>query len=640
MRLQNFIANQWIHGEGTGQMLYDASTGEEVAIASADGVDIEEAYRYARNVGNTNLRKMTFRERGNMLKKLALYLMDRKERYYEVSYKTGATKIDSWIDIEGGIGNLFANASLRRKFPDLPYTTEGDMIGLSKGGSFVGHHILVPKEGVAVHINAFNFPIWGMLEKCAVNWLAGMPAIVKPATLTSFLTEAMVHDIIQSGILPTGSLQLICGNARNILDYVGSQDVVTFTGSASTGRLLKSNPRLIHESVPFNMEADSLNSMVLGPDVIPQSPEFEIFIKEVRKEITVKCGQKCTAVRRIMVPSHLVEDVQIQLGKLLSQTKIGDPRTDGVRMGAIAGKSQLIDVKSQVEKILSNTSLVYGDLDHVDILSGSLEKGSFMSPILLRADKPFESTEAHEIEAFGPVATIMPYHHIEDAIALVKKGKGSLCCSITTDDDKIAKDFVIGAATHHGRILVFNQDSTPESTGHGSPMPLLVHGGPGRAGGGEEMGGMRGVKHYMQRCAIQGSPTTLSEITGQYQYGGKPKTPPLHLFKLSFDQLEIGQQITTHKRTITDSDIVNFANVSWDHFYAHTDSTSLEGTPFTQRVAHGYFVLSAAAGLFVDAAKGPVLLNYGLEECRFTKPVYPGMTIGVRLTVKEKILQD
>lgn len=640
MKLKNFIANQWIEGDGAGQMLYDASTGDEVAIACADGIDIESAYHFARNVGNAKLRKMTFRERGNMLKQLAMYLMERKEKYYEVSYKTGATKIDSWIDIEGGIGNLFANASLRRKFPDLPYTTEGEMVGLSKGGSFVGHHILVPKEGVAVHINAFNFPIWGMLEKCAVNWLAGMPAIVKPATLTSFLTEAMVKDIIASNILPKGSLQLICGNARNILDYVESQDVVTFTGSASTGRLLKSNARLIHEAVPFNMEADSLNSMVLGSDVNPQSPEFDIFVKEVRKEITVKCGQKCTAVRRIMVPSHLVEDVQIQLGKLLSQTKIGDPRTEGVRMGAIAGRGQLIDVKSQVQKIMNNASIVFGHLDHVDVMSGNKEKGSFISPILLRTDRPFESNEAHEVEAFGPVATIMPYDHIEDAVALVKKGKGSLCCSITTADDKIAKEFVIGAATHHGRILVFNQDSTPESTGHGSPMPLLVHGGPGRAGGGEEMGGMRGIKHYMQRCAIQGSPTTLTEITGQYQYGGKPKNPPQHLFKLSFDHLEVGQQITTHKRTITDSDIVNFANVSWDHFYAHTDATSLEGTPFSQRVAHGYFVLSAAAGLFVDATKGPVLLNYGLEECRFTKPVYPGMTIGVRLTVKEKILQD
>ncbi len=640
MKLKNYINGSWIEGDGIGQMLYDASTGEDVAIASAEGIDIAAAYDFARNVGNPKLRKMTFRERGNMIKALAFYLMERKEKYYEISYKTGATKIDSWIDIEGGIGNLFANASLRRKFPDQPYTTEGDMIGLSKGGTFVGHHILVPKEGVAVHINAFNFPIWGMLEKCAVNWLAGMPAIVKPATITSFLTEAMVHDIIASNILPQGALQLICGNARNILDYVDAQDVVTFTGSASTGRLLKSNANIINNAVPFNMEADSLNSMVLGTDVKPGSPEFDIFIKEVRKEITVKCGQKCTAVRRIIVPENTIEDVQIALANLLSKTTIGDPRKEGVRMGAIAGKGQLADVKSQVQKIMTTASLVYGDIDDVNILSGSKDKGSFMSPILLRADRPFESNEAHEVEAFGPVATLMPYNSIEDAIALAKKGKGSLCSSITTADDKIAKEYVVGAATHHGRILVFNQESTPESTGHGSPMPLLVHGGPGRAGGGEEMGGMRGVKHYMQRCAIQGSPTTLTEVTGQYQYGGKYKTPPTHLFTINFDNLEVGHTIDTHKRTITDADIVNFGNVSWDHFYAHTDATSLEGTPFTQRVAHGYFILSAAAGLFVHPAKGPVLLNYGLEDCRFTKPVYPGMTIGVRLTVKEKILQD
>ena len=640
MKLKNYIAGQWVEGSGEGQMLYDASTGAEVAIASTEGIDLGTAFDFARKVGNPKLRKMTFRERGMMLKNLAFYLMERKEKYYDVSYKTGATRVDSWIDIEGGIGNLFANASLRRKFPDLPYTTEGDPIGLSKGGTFVGHHILVPKEGVAIHINAFNFPIWGMLEKCAVNWLAGMPAIVKPATLTSFLTEAMVHDIIASGILPEGALQLICGNARDILNHVNSQDVVTFTGSASTGRMLKSHPRITEEAVPFNMEADSLNAMVLGTDVKPGSEEFNIFIKEVRKEITIKCGQKCTAVRRIMVPEDVMEDVQIALGKALSQTAIGDPRAEGVRMGAIAGKAQLSDVKAQVAKIMEQAQLVYGHLESVDIIGGDAQKGSFMSPILLRADDGFNCQAAHEIEAFGPVSTLMPYKTTDEAIALVKLGKGSLCSSITTADNRIARDYVIGAATHHGRILVFNKDSAPESTGHGSPMPLLVHGGPGRAGGGEEMGGMRGVKHYMQRCAIQGSPTTLTEVTGQYQYGGQYKAADKHLFRLSFDELEVGQTLITHKRTITEADIVNFANVSWDHFYAHTDETSLEGTPFEKRVAHGYFILSAAAGLFVDAAKGPVLLNYGLEECRFIKPVYAGMTIGVRLTVKEKILQD
>jgi len=640
MQLQNYVTGKWMNGRGEGQPLFDASTGELVATATSDGLNFEEMLNYGRKVGNKNLRKLTFQERGRMLKALALYLMDRKEKYYEVSYKTGATRIDSWIDIEGGIGNLFANASLRRKFPDLPYYTEGDPVGLSKGGTFMGHHILVPKEGVAVHINAFNFPVWGMLEKCAVNWLGGMPAIVKPATLTSFVTEVVVKDIIASGILPEGALQLICGSARTILDHVNYQDVVTFTGSASTGIKLKSNPNIIREAVPFNMEADSLNSIILGQDAAPGTPEFDLFVKEVRKEMTVKCGQKCTAVRRIIVPADYMEDVQIAIGKSLTGLAIGDPRTEGVRMGALAGQEQVKEVKDKLGELLSFSQLVYGDLESFEVTHGSKEKGAYMAPILLRNDQPFEQTGTHEIEAFGPVSTMMPYKDMDEAIELARKGKGSLCSSIVTFDDKIAREYVVNAATHHGRILVLNRESAKESTGHGSPMPLLVHGGPGRAGGGEEMGGMRGVKHYMQRCAIQGTPTTLSHITQQYQYGGKYIEDVRHPFKKYFEELEIGETLITHKRTVTDADIVNFANVSWDHFYAHTDATSLKDTPFTQRVAHGYFVLSAAAGLFVDAAKGPVMLNYGLEECRFTKPVYPGMTIGVRLTVKEKVAQE
>lgn len=640
MQLQNYVTGKWMNGRGEGQPLFDASTGELVATATSDGLNFEEMLNYGRKVGNKNLRKMTFQERGRMLKALALYLMDRKENYYEVSYKTGATRIDSWIDIEGGIGNLFANASLRRKFPDLPYYTEGDPVGLSKGGTFMGHHILVPKEGVAVHINAFNFPVWGMLEKCAVNWLAGMPAIVKPATLTSFVTEVVVKDIVASGILPDGALQLICGSARTMLDHVNYQDVVTFTGSASTGIMLKSNPNIIREAVPFNMEADSLNSIILGKDAAPCTPEFDLFVKEVRKEMTVKCGQKCTAVRRIIVPEDYMEDVQIAISKSLTGLAIGDPRTEGVRMGALAGQEQVKEVKDQLGELLSFSQLVYGDLESFEVTHGNKEKGAYMAPILLRNDRPFEQMGTHEIEAFGPVSTIMPYQDMDEAIELAKKGKGSLCSSIVTFDDKIAREYVVSAATHHGRILVLNRESAKESTGHGSPMPLLVHGGPGRAGGGEEMGGMRGVKHYMQRCAVQGTPTTLSHITQQYQYGGKYIEDVRHPFKKYFEELEIGETLITHKRTITDADIVNFANVSWDHFYAHTDATALDGTPFKERVAHGYFVLSAAAGLFVDAAKGPVMLNYGLEECRFTKPVYPGMTIGVRLTVKEKVAQE
>jgi len=479
-----------------------------------------------------------------------------------------------------------------------------------------------------------------MLEKCAVNWLAGMPAIVKPATLTSFLTEAMVKDIIASGILPEGALQLISGSARGILDHVTSQDVVTFTGSADTGRMLKSTPQVINEAVPFNMEADSLNCIILGEDAVPGTDEFDLFLKEVRREMTTKCGQKCTAIRRIMVPESLMEDVQIQLGKALSKTTIGDPRVEGVRMGSLAGQEQVKEVRERIEQLLETSELVYGNLDEVMLVEGTNQAGSYMSPILMRQDRPFENTDVHDIEAFGPASTIMPYNNIDEAIELAKMGKGSLVCSIATNDDKTAREFVLGSASHHGRILVLNRESAPESTGHGSPMPLLVHGGPGRAGGGEEMGGMRGVKHYMQRCAVQGSPTTLTEVTGQYQYGAKYNTETAHPFTKHFEDIKVGDTVITAKRTVTEADIVNFANVSWDHFYAHTDITSLEGTIFEQRVAHGYFVLSAAAGLFVSPAKGPVLLNYGLEECRFTKPVYAGMTLGVRFTAKEKIAQE
>jgi oxepin-CoA hydrolase/3-oxo-5,6-dehydrosuberyl-CoA semialdehyde dehydrogenase len=640
MKLKNYVQGQWVAGEGEGQALFDGANGEIIGYASTKGLDFGEMLAYGRNVGNPALRKMTFQQRGRMIKALALYLHERRKSYYKISYMTGATKTDSWVDIEGGIGNLFANASLRKKFPDQSFFVDGEMANLSKEGTFIGQHIMVPKEGVAVHINAFNFPIWGMLEKCAVNWLAGMPAIVKPATLTSFLTEAMVKDIIASKILPEGSLQLICGSARGILDHVSSQDVVTFTGSAVTGRMLKSSPKIISEAVPFNMEADSLNCIVLGEDATPGTEEFDLFVKEVRREMTTKCGQKCTAIRRIIVPEKYIEDVEIHLSKALSKTTIGDPRVEGVRMGSLAGPKQVVEVRERIEQLLETSQLVYGDLDEITLVDGTNKNGSYMGPILMRESDPFQNLNVHEIEAFGPASTIMPYKNTDEAVTLAKMGKGSLVCSIATYDNKLAREFVLGAASHHGRILVLNRESAPESTGHGSPMPLLVHGGPGRAGGGEEMGGIRGVKHYMQRCAIQGSPTTLTEVTSQYQYGGKYKDGGAHPFTKHFEDIEIGETVITAKRTVTEADIVNFANVSWDHFYAHTDVTSLEGTIFEERVAHGYFVLSAAAGLFVNAAKGPVLLNYGLEDCRFTKPVYAGMTIGVRFTAKEKIAQE
>ncbi len=640
MKLGNYVTGNWIEGDGEGQALYNAVNGEFIANATTQGLDFAAILDHGRKKGSAALRKMTFHERGRMLRALALHLMEQKEKFYTVSYKTGATKADSWVDIEGGIGNLFSNASLRRKLPDETFTLDGDTIGLSNGGTFMWHHILVPKEGIAIHINAFNFPVWGMLEKIAVNLLAGVAAVVKPASVTCYLTEAVVREIIASKILPEGSLQLLCGGVGDMLDHVTSQDVITFTGSASTGLKLKSHPQILTENVPFNLEADSLNCIVLGEDVNPRQPEWDLFIKEVRKEITSKAGQKCTAIRRIFVPENKMEEAIRELGKSLAQTTIGNPLNEKVRMGSLAGQSQREEVKSQVQKLLAVSQIVYGSLDSVEVIDADAKKGAFMSPLLLVNDDPFHAEPIHNVEAFGPVSTIMPYTGLEEAIELSKKGRGSLCCSIVTASGSIAKDFVINAATHHGRILVLSADCAKENTGHGSPLPLLVHGGPGRAGGGEEMGGLRGIKHYLQRTAIQGSPTMITAITNVYQPGGMQTEDVQHPFQKYFEDLSIGETLITRKRTVTEADIVNFANISWDHFYAHVDHTSLEGTTFEKPVAHGYFILSAAAGLFVDGKKGPVLLNYGVEECRFTKPVYAGSTIGVRLTVKEKIKQE
>ena len=639
-QLNNFAYGKWIPGEEKGQELVNAINGDFVASASSKGIDFAKMCDFARNIGGPKLRKLTFQERGLMLKALALHLQSKKEIFYNLSWATGATRMDSWVDIEGGIGNLFTYASLRRQFPNESYCYDGDVARLSKNNTFIGHHICVPKEGVAIHINAFNFPVWGMLEKVAVNWLAGVPAIVKPATLTSFLTEAVVKEIIASKILPEGALQLICGSANGILDCVQSQDVITFTGSASTGKMLKSHPRLLQESVPFNMEADSLNCCVLGTDVTTSMPEFDIFIKEIAREITTKAGQKCTAVRRIIVPKNMVEDVQIALGKRLALNIIGDPNVEGVRMGSLAGFSQLIEVKEKVEILSKTQKIIIGNFENFEVKGANKSKGAFMPPIIFYNDSPFINTDCHNIEAFGPVSTIMPYNTIDDAIELSKMGKGSLVSSIITADDTIARKYTIGAACMHGRILILNAECAKESTGHGSPMPLLIHGGPGRAGGGEEMGGKRGVFHYLQRTAIQGSPTTITAILNQYQQGAKPILKDIHPFKQYFEDLEISETLITEKHTVTLDDIEKFAELSGDKFYAHMDENALDGTIFTGRVAHGYFILSRAAGLFVDAPKGPVLLNYGIDECRFTKPVYPGSSIAVRFTCKEKIEQE
>lgn len=639
-KLENYVLGKWISGDGEGQPLLNAWNGETICYASTKGLNYADILDFGRSRGGANLRKMSFQERGLMLKALALHLRNHLDKFYQVSYMTGATKTDSWIDIEGGIGNLFSYASLRKKFPELPYCLDGEHHTLGKQGSFMGHHLLVPKEGIAIHINAFNFPVWGMLEKIAVNLLAGVPAIVKPATITSYLTEVVVREIHNSGILPEGALQLVCGSAGDMLDHVTYADTITFTGSAHTGLMLKSHPKVLSENVSFNMEADSLNCIVLGNDVDASMPEWDIFIKEVRKEMTVKAGQKCTAIRRIFVPKNKIEEVHIALGKALAATTIGNPMHEKVRMGALAGKGQKEEVLNQVQKLLASSQIIYGSLDSVEVIDADANKGAFLSPLLLLNENPFQSSEPHEIEAFGPVSTLMPYDSLDDAKLLAKKGKGSLVCSIVTADKKIARDFVIGAATHHGRILVLDRNCAKESTGHGSPLPLLVHGGPGRAGNGEEMGGVRGVKHYMQRVAIQGSPDIITEIGQVYQPGATQTEHDVHPFRKYFEDLQIGETLITGKRTVTEADIVNFANLSWDHFYAHVDHTSLEGTLFEKPVAHGYFIMSAAAGLFVDGKKGPVLLNYGIDELRFTKPVYAGATIGVKLTVKEKIKQE
>ena len=639
MEIKNYVLGEWIIGQGKEIDHFHSITGEHISSASSKGIDYSAVFEYGRKKGSSALRKMTFQQRGEMLKSLALYLIKRKDVFYELSKATGATKIDSWIDIEGGIGNLFSNASLRRQFPDLPYFVDGQMANLSKEGSFIGHHIMVPKRGIALHINAFNFPIWGMLEKIAVNMMAGVAAVVKPSEFTSYLTELMVKEIVNSKILPEGSLQLIPGLGKGLLDHLNHCDVVSFTGSAKTGITLKSHPNILANAIPFNMEADSLNACVLGEDVKHDSDEFELFIKEIYKEMTIKAGQKCTAIRRILVPENLIEKVQSALISKLDKTIIGNPENKEVRMGALASKVQVERVKENVEVLIKTQEKVFGSLEDFPLVDASAEKGAFFSPILFRNNEPFTKKDVHHIEAFGPVSSLIPYKNLEEAIELVEMGKGSLVTSFVSNNDQLSKKFVVNAAHMNGRILVLNSRCSKESTGHGSPLPLLTHGGPGRAGGGEEMGGIRGIKHYLQRTAIQGHPETITKITEQFQQGGnQPESTP-HVFRKHFEELEVGDTVFTHKHTVTTADIVNFANVSGDNFYAHMDETSLDGTIFEKRVAHGYFLLSKAAGLFVDPAKGPVLLNYGIDECRFTKPVYAGATIGVRFTVKEKIDQ-
>ena len=640
-KLKSYSQGHWQESSGKGIPLYHAVTGAEIFNVSSEGLDFKGMLDYGRTKGGRALRKMTFHERARMIKALALFLGEKKKELYALSAATGATKTDSWIDIDGGIGNLFVYASKgRRELPDETFYVDGNMEKISKTGTFVGHHICVPLEGVAVHINAFNFPVWGMLEKIAVNFLAGVPAIVKPASATSYLTELTTKYIIDSGILPEGSLQLICGSTGNLLDHLTCQDVVTFTGSAHTGRMLKSSPVILENSIRFNMEADSLNCSILGPDATPDTEEFKLFIKEVVREMTVKAGQKCTAIRRTIVPESLTDAVIKAVSERLKGNIIGDPAVEGVRMGPLASKSQVKDVKDNVRKLMNSCEVVYGDLDKVEVVGADSERGAFMSSVLLYCKDALHKTEPHSIEAFGPVNTVMSYKNADEAAELAKMGKGSLVGSVFTADNSFAKEIVLGAASLHGRMVIINKDCAAESTGHGSPLAHLVHGGPGRAGGGEEMGGIRGVHHYMQRTALQGSPTTLTKILNTYLPGAETKEDVIHPFRKYFEEINVGDTLITHKRTVTEADIVNFAGISGDYFYAHTDETSLEGSVFEKRVAHGYFIISAAAGLFVDPKKGPVLANYGLDNLRFTQPVYVGDTIQVKLTCQRKTKKE
>ncbi len=640
-KLKSLALGQWVEGAGEGTPLVHAVTGDEIGRATSDGLDFAAMLEYGRRTGGSALRAMTFHQRAALLKAMAKYLMERKEEFYELSAATGATRTDSWVDIEGGIATFFAYSSRgRREFPDQTFHVEGDVEPLSKGGSFMGRHLCVPLEGTAVHINAFNFPCWGMLEKLAPTFLAGMPAIVKPATVTSFLTERMVRAMIESGILPEGALQLICGGVGDLLDHLTCQDVVTFTGSAGTGRKLKAHPRIVAESVRFNMEADSLNCCILGPDAGPGTEEFDLFVKEVVREMTTKAGQKCTAIRRTIVPEGMQDAVIEALRKRLAGVKVGDPATEGVKMGPLAGSAQVAEVRKAAGALMQAGELVFGSPDRVEVSGADPGRGAFFPLLLLHCAEPLRRAEPHDVEAFGPVNTVMPYRTLDEAVELARRGKGSLCGSLVTADPAVARTVVLGTAPYHGRILVLDRHSARESTGHGSPLPHLVHGGPGRAGGGEEMGGARGVLHFMQRTALQGHPTVLAAVTGQWSKGAEQLVNPVHPFRKHFEDLRIGETLVTHRRTVTEADVVNFAGISGDHFYAHTDELAAKDSLFGMRVAHGYFVLSAAAGLFVDPGAGPVLANYGLERLRFVKPGGIGDTIRARLTVKQKTAKD
>jgi len=641
MKLGNLVLDQWLDGDGDGTTLNSAVSGKPLAHITSDGMDFAAVLAHARNVGGSNLRKMTFHQRGEMLKALAQYLMEHKKELYALSTETGATKGDSWVDIDGGISTLFVFSSKgRREMPNDHVYLDGPPEALSRNGTFVGQHICTPKLGAAVHINAFNFPCWGMLEKLAPTLLAGVPAIVKPASSTAYLTELMVRQIKASGILPDGALQLICGGVGDLFDHLNCQDTIAFTGSKSTAEFLQQHPRVVSESVAFTAETDSLNSSILGPDALPGTPEFDLFVNEVTREMTSKAGQKCTAIRRIIAPSTISGALVEALAKALGEIRIGNPASKDVDMGALASQGQRDEVRDRVRELSQQAEIVYGGNDNFDVVDADASKGAFFMPTLLHCEKPLTSRAVHSVEAFGPVSTVLPYGDLDEAIQLSRMGEGSLAGSIITNDNDVARQLVLGTAAYHGRMVVINRHCAAESTGHGSPLPHLIHGGPGRAGGGEEMGGIRGVKHYMQRTAIQGSPQTLTAIGNRWTRGADEKDPAVHPFRKTFEQLAIGDTLHTDERQITLDDIQHFADFTGDTFYAHTDEEAAAKNPFFDgRVAHGYLIVSFAAGLFVDPEFGPVLANYGIDDLRFAQPVNYGDTIKVRLTCKQKTLR-
>jgi oxepin-CoA hydrolase / 3-oxo-5,6-dehydrosuberyl-CoA semialdehyde dehydrogenase len=635
-QLHSYIAGRWM-GQQAAQTLHSAVNGRPVATTHAESIDFAEAVDHARRVGVPGIMALDFQQRAQRLKALAKYLGEHKEQLYAISAHTGATRADSWVDIEGGSGTLFAYASMgASELPSGNVVHEGPVVQLGKKGGFAGTHILVPRGGLAVHINAFNFPIWGLLEKLAPSFLAGLPCIGKPATATSYLTEAMVRLVQQSGILPEGALQLVIGGTGDLLDRLNGQDVVTFTGSADTAARLRVHPNLVRNGIPFNAEADSLNCSILAPDVTPDDEEFDLFIKEVAREMTVKAGQKCTAIRRAIVPRHLVDAVADKLSARLSKVVVGDPSVEGVRMGALASQAQQVDVAERVALLRQEAELVFGGAADFAPVGDGTAQGAFFQPTLLLSRQPLASNAVHDVEAFGPVSTLMAYDGIDEALALAARGQGSLVGSLITKDPATAARVVTSAAAHHGRMLVLDREAAAESTGHGSPLPMLKHGGPGRAGGGEELGGLRAVTHLMQRTAVQGSPTMLTAITGEYVRGARRMETEVHPFRRYFEDLCIGESLLTHRRTVTEADLVGFGGISGDYFYMHFDDVAAKASPFGQRIAHGYFVLSAAAGLFVSPAPGPVLANYGLDTLRFVKPVGIGDTIQARLTAKRK----